>query len=294
MLGGSSAGSSETGVLDERGWDVKRGNSLGRALLEGARPECRRSVDSMWSVEIAWGELRWKERDCRTSVDGMWSVEMLGGSSAGSSETGVLDERGWDVKRGNSLGRALLEGARPECRRSVDSMWSVEIAWGEFGGRSESGVPDERGWGVKRGNSLGELRWKERDGNVKRGNSLGGALLEGARPECWTSVESEKDGGSRIVTVLCWRCVFSTATETKREPKLLTCSSTHAPMLSVMELTVPWWFSELKTKYFWVWYHCSFTGHSLCFSNHHFLERDGSPCGYVSKTPEWLGSTPSL
>ena len=43
---------------DERGWDVKRGNSLGGAPQEGARQECRTNVD-----EIAWGELRRKERD---------------------------------------------------------------------------------------------------------------------------------------------------------------------------------------------------------------------------------------
>ena len=35
-------------------------------------------------------------------------------------EMGALDNRGWDVKRGNSFGGASQEGARPECRRSVD------------------------------------------------------------------------------------------------------------------------------------------------------------------------------
>ena len=64
---------SETEVPDERGWDVKRGNSLG-------------------------------------------------GSSAGRSETGVPDEQGRDVKHGNSLGGAPQEGARQECRTSVDGM----------------------------------------------------------------------------------------------------------------------------------------------------------------------------
>ena len=38
------------------------------------------------------------------------------------SETEVPDERGWDVKRGNSLGGAPQEGARQECRTSVDGM----------------------------------------------------------------------------------------------------------------------------------------------------------------------------
>ena len=37
--------------------------ALGGAPLEGARPECRTSVDGVCSVEIAWGELRRKERD---------------------------------------------------------------------------------------------------------------------------------------------------------------------------------------------------------------------------------------
>ena len=53
---------------DERGWDVKRGNSLW-APQEGARQECRTNVDGM-SVEIAWGELRRKERD--TSAGRAW------------------------------------------------------------------------------------------------------------------------------------------------------------------------------------------------------------------------------
>ena len=55
---------------DERGRDVKRGNSLGGGLQEGARQECRTSVDRMTSVETAWGELRRKERD--RSAGGAW------------------------------------------------------------------------------------------------------------------------------------------------------------------------------------------------------------------------------
>ena len=39
-------------------------------------------------------------------------MEIARGEPAGRSETGVPDERGWDVKRGNSLGR----------RASVDGM----------------------------------------------------------------------------------------------------------------------------------------------------------------------------
>ena len=76
---------------DKHGKGAKRGNSL--------------------------GELGWKEGDK---------------SSAGRSETGVLDERGWGVKRANSLGGAPLEGARPERRASVERVQSVEIAWGEL------------------------------------------------------------------------------------------------------------------------------------------------------------------
>ena len=68
----------------------------------------------------------------------MWmgcEARKLGGSSAGRSETGVPDERGWDVKRANSLGGAPQEGARPECRKSVDGMGSVEIDGNRWGGR---------------------------------------------------------------------------------------------------------------------------------------------------------------
>ena len=39
---------------------------------------------------------------------------------------------------------------------------------GAPGGRSKTGVPDERGWDVKRGNRLGELRRKERDRSAGR------------------------------------------------------------------------------------------------------------------------------
>ena len=71
-LGGSSAGRSEMGVPEKRGRDVKRGNSLGGAPQEGARQECRTSVDGIGSVEIAWGELRRTERDGSAGkVDGM-------------------------------------------------------------------------------------------------------------------------------------------------------------------------------------------------------------------------------
>ena len=52
---------------------------------------------------------------------GCETCKKLGGSSGGRSETGVPDERGWDVKRGNSLGGAAPEGAR-ECRTNVDGM----------------------------------------------------------------------------------------------------------------------------------------------------------------------------
>ena len=68
------------------------------------------------------------------------------------------DDRGWDVKRGklrgDTLGRAPLEGARRECRRSADGMCSVEIAW-ELVGRSETGASDERGWDM-----MGCEAWK--------------------------------------------------------------------------------------------------------------------------------------
>ena len=46
--------------------------------------------------------------------------KLLGGSSAGGSEAGAPDERGWTVKHGNGL-----EG---------------------FGGGSEAGAPDEQAW----------------------------------------------------------------------------------------------------------------------------------------------------
>ena len=57
----SSAGGSEIEAPDEGGWTVKRGNSLGAVLLEGARSKRRTKVDGRRSVEIAWGELRWRE-----------------------------------------------------------------------------------------------------------------------------------------------------------------------------------------------------------------------------------------
>ena len=147
------------GVLDERGWDVKRGSSL-----EG-------------SVEIAWGELCWRKED----------------GSAGQAWKGA--------ECGNSLGRAPLKGARRECRTSVDGisvelrtsvdgMCSVEVAWGSCAGRSETGVPDECGWGVKRiarGSSAGRSSAARSETGVpdelgcgvKRG--LWGAPLEEAR-----------------------------------------------------------------------------------------------------------------
>ena len=53
------------------------------------------------------------------------------------------DERGWDVKHGNSLEKALLEGARSECRTSLEMCEALEM-----------GVPDDRGWDVKRASSL--------------------------------------------------------------------------------------------------------------------------------------------
>ena len=71
---------------------MRKGRKEGR---KGGRKEERKEE----SVEITWGELRWKER-----------------------ETGVPDERGWDVKRGNSLGAAPQEGARRERRTNVDGM----------------------------------------------------------------------------------------------------------------------------------------------------------------------------
>ena len=46
----------------------------------------------------------------------------LGGNIAGGSETGVPDKCRWTVKGGNSLGVALLEGARRERRRGVDGL----------------------------------------------------------------------------------------------------------------------------------------------------------------------------
>ena len=64
---------------DERGWDVKLGNSLGGAPQEGARHEVRTSMDGC----EAWKQL---------------------------------------VKRGNSLRGTPQEGARHECRTSVDGM----------------------------------------------------------------------------------------------------------------------------------------------------------------------------
>ena len=55
------------------------------------------------------------------------------------------DERGWDVKRGNSLGGSSASA-----------------------GRSETRVPDERGWDVKRGNSLGGAPQEGQDRSAGR------------------------------------------------------------------------------------------------------------------------------
>ena len=108
-------------------------------------------------MELAWGELRGKERDrgAGRAWMGCEAWKWLGGRSAGRSETGVPDERGWDVKRGNSLGSS---GSK-ERDRSAGRAWmgcdvwnlsSVEIAWGELRRK-------------ERGRS-GELRWKESEG----------------------------------------------------------------------------------------------------------------------------------
>ena len=52
-------------------------------------------------MEIAWGELRWRERDGSEawSAGRGWSVKH-GNSLGGGSEAGAPDEPGWTVKRG--------------------------------------------------------------------------------------------------------------------------------------------------------------------------------------------------
>ena len=57
------SGGSEIEAPDESGWTVQCGNILGGASLEGARSKRGTKVDGRRCVEIAWGELRWRERD---------------------------------------------------------------------------------------------------------------------------------------------------------------------------------------------------------------------------------------
>jgi len=115
------------------------------------------------SLEIAWGHLRWRERD-------------------GSAGRAWMDCEAW-----YSLGELRLR----ERGRSAGPAWmdcdSMEIVWvtawkwfGSPAGGSETGAPEP----VKRGNSLGtalHAGGSETEAPGKR--SLGGAMLEGARRE---------------------------------------------------------------------------------------------------------------
>ena len=67
----------------------------------------------------------------------------------------------------------MKEGSKEERKEGSEEERKggrVEIVWGGAGS-SETGPPDERGWGVKRGNSL-ELRWKEQDRSAGRPTSV--------------------------------------------------------------------------------------------------------------------------
>jgi len=97
--------------------------------------------------EIAWGELRWEERDGRDDrVDGGEAV-------------------------GNSLGRAPLGRSEMEATTGWTEGKPWEIAWGELRcegrSRGDSSVVKERDGSDDRvdgggtaGNNLGELRWE--------------------------------------------------------------------------------------------------------------------------------------
>ena len=160
------------------------GNILGGSPLEGARPKRRTSVDGLASVEIVWGELGWRER--AGSVGRAWmdceALEIAWGELCWS-EAGAPDERGWTVKRGNSLGGVPLDGARRERRTSVIDCEALEIAWGEFRWRERGGNAgrtwmDCEAWKKLGGPPLEGARRERREWTVKCGNSLGRARLD--------------------------------------------------------------------------------------------------------------------
>ena len=83
-------------------------------------------------MEIAWGELCWRERDRSAEREGGWTVKR-GKSSGEAPLEGEIEaapieaaDQDWTVKRGKSLGGAPLEGARSKCRTR---RWMDGEAW---------------------------------------------------------------------------------------------------------------------------------------------------------------------
>ena len=113
-IAGESAGRSETG--------------LGEALREGARQDCRTSVEAQSKSEnissIMPSSL---EEECHRPLTQILRHKEL--SDRQQIQAKVFEHRPaaprCDVKRGNSLGEAPQEGARQECRTSV-------TAWGKL------------------------------------------------------------------------------------------------------------------------------------------------------------------
>ena len=105
----------------------------------------------------------------------------------------MLDEGGWTVKRGNSLG---AERDRSAGRGGRTVKRGNSLGGAPLHGGTEIEAPAEGGWTVKRRNSLGSFAGGSKieapDGGgwtVKRGNSLGGAPPEGARSKRQTKVD---------------------------------------------------------------------------------------------------------
>jgi len=114
-------------------------------------------LDGQETVQIAFGELRWK---------------------------GARQRAGRRGNRGNSSGRASLEG-------SETTYWTDGIPWKEL---AESFAGRERDSMLDREETVeiacGELRWEGARQHAGRmgynGNSLGKASLGGSETACWT------------------------------------------------------------------------------------------------------------